>query len=60
MTINILFSVLIGIIVFIVGREIFCWYFKINKIVALLDRIEENTRPKGLIRESLEKSDEFI
>jgi hypothetical protein len=49
-----------GIVAFIIGREIICWYFKINKIVALLERIEENTRPKGLVREPLEKSEDLI
>jgi hypothetical protein len=60
MNTNILLFILVGIVLFIIGREVFCWYFKINKVVALLERIEENTRPKGLVRESLEKSDEFI
>jgi hypothetical protein len=34
----------LAIIVFIICREILTWYFKINKIVNLLERIEKNTR----------------
>jgi len=52
--------VIVGVLAFIIGREVIAWYFKINKIVALLERIEENTRPKGLVREPLEKSENLI
>ncbi|MBU4351433.1 hypothetical protein KKF47_03535 [Patescibacteria group bacterium] len=39
----------IGIIVlFIIGREIVTWYWKINKIVRSLNRIERNTRKEGV------------
>jgi hypothetical protein len=48
------------IVLIIIGREVIAWYFKINRIVALLERIEENTRPKGLAREPLKKSDKLI
>lgn len=41
---------LIGVLIFIVllflFREFWCWYFKINKIEKLLEKIEENTRQK--------------
>lgn len=57
---NIALFVLVGIVLFVIGREIICWYFKVNKVIALLERIEENTRPKGLVREPLEKSDNLI
>jgi len=39
----------IGIIVsFLVCREIVTWYWKINKIIRLLGRIERNTRKDGV------------
>ena len=47
--INILFFLAIGLVLFIIGRELIAWYFKINKIVSLLGDIEENTRPKDKI-----------
>ena len=31
---------------FLLVREIITWYWKINKIVSLLEQIEKNTRPK--------------
>lgn len=39
-------AVLVLLTLFIL-REVWAWYFKINKIVRLLERIEENTRPAG-------------
>lgn len=50
--------VLMGIGVFAIARELFCWYWKINKVVELLgsidrklDRLEKNG-VKGLESES--------
>ncbi len=31
------------IVIFLLLREFWCWYFKINKIVTLLEKIEKNT-----------------
>ncbi|MBP7741105.1 MAG: hypothetical protein KA104_00240 [Candidatus Pacebacteria bacterium] len=36
---------LVGIILFFLLREVFTWYWKINRIVVLLEKIEQNTRP---------------
>jgi len=38
-----LFLLVVGVF-FLVIREFVVWYFKINKIIALLDKIEQNTR----------------
>ncbi|MDD3072623.1 MAG: hypothetical protein PHH17_01235 [Candidatus Pacebacteria bacterium] len=35
------------IIIFFVCREILCWYWKINKIINLLEKIVENMK-KGI------------
>lgn len=35
-----------GFIFFMVIRELVTWYWKINKITDLLEKIEKNTRPK--------------
>lgn len=56
-SLNIITLILGGIVLFILGREIVAWYFKTNKIISTLERIEENTRSKELTRELLEKSD---
>ena len=32
------------IVLFVACREVVCWYLKINKILPLLEKIEENTR----------------
>ncbi len=37
------------IFIFFVLRELFTWYWKLNKIVRLLEDIEENTRPKEAV-----------
>jgi hypothetical protein len=34
----------VGIVIFGVCREIIMWYWKINEAIALLAKIEENTR----------------
>lgn len=36
------------IIIFIIFREVLTWYWKLNKISDLLEKIEENTRSKNL------------
>lgn len=36
--------VCVAVLVFLVLREVFTWYWKINKIVDLLEKIEKNTR----------------
>ena len=41
--------ILIGIFPLI--REILCWYWKINRVVDLLEKIEENTRSKDIVKE---------
>jgi uncharacterized membrane protein YraQ (UPF0718 family) len=38
---GILIAILIGIVVFLVFREIYCWYGKINKRVDLLEKQNE-------------------
>jgi hypothetical protein len=45
------FILLITIIVFLIFREIFCWYWKVNSIVGILERIDRRL-------ESLESSAE--
>lgn len=45
---GIIIGVLIGaVIVFLICRELICWYWKINKIVALME--EQNDLLKDLI-----------
>jgi len=46
--VNLIFPVLLGLLLLFILREVFAWYWKINKIVRLLERIEENTRPGGV------------
>jgi preprotein translocase subunit SecY len=41
---QIIFFIIVALVVFFIGREIACWYFKINDIKKLLEEIEENTR----------------
>lgn len=48
-----------GFLAFILLREILTWYWKVNKIVNLLEKIEENTRPKN-IEKKVEVTDKNI
>lgn len=43
-----IFAILFGTLLFFLGREIATWYFKINKAIRILERIERNTRKVGL------------
>ena len=52
---NVLITFVILIVVFLTLREFVTWYWKINKIVHLLEQIEENTRnpkPQGMAAET--------
>ena len=41
-TSHVLIAIGIAILFFIIGRELICWYFKINKIVGLLQSINDS------------------
>ena len=44
-----IFYILVGVAVFfLVTRELIAWYWKINKVCDLLEKIEANTRPKNV------------
>lgn len=43
--INIIFPILLGLLALFILREVLAWYWKINKVIQLLEKIEENTRP---------------
>ncbi|MEX0931853.1 MAG: hypothetical protein WDZ88_03840 [Candidatus Paceibacterota bacterium] len=38
--------IVIGVIFFLIFRELVTWYWKLNRIIELLEEIKENTRPK--------------
>lgn len=40
---NFYLILLVVILFFLIGREFFSWYFKVNQIVGLLEDIKENT-----------------
>ena len=42
---NLFVIICIILLAFIIGRELACWYFKSNKIINLLNEINENTKP---------------
>jgi uncharacterized membrane protein YqjE len=37
---------LVLIVFFLIGRELVCWYFKLNKISALLEEIRDELKNK--------------
>jgi len=41
---NGLWFFLVGLIIFLILRELVTWYFKLNKIIELLEEIKENTK----------------
>ena len=44
--IGLLIVIGIMLILFLLGREIVCWYFKINKTVELLEEIRDSLKNK--------------
>lgn len=44
---------LFGIGLFFILREAVTWYWKINRSIELLEKIEENTRPKETDKKSI-------
>lgn len=44
-----------AIVLFVALREVVTWYWKLNKISNLLEKIEENTRPKNSVKADTEK-----
>lgn len=43
----VIMGIFFAIVIWIGLREVMTWYWKINRIVALLEKIEENTRREG-------------
>lgn len=39
-----IFVLIILVIFFLIGRELVCWYFKINKITGLLEEIRDELK----------------
>jgi|GEM_PF-1053848 len=37
-------AIAVGLIIFLAGRELFCWYWKLNKVVSLLTEIRDQLR----------------
>lgn len=47
---NFFVSIIIIIIIFLITREFWCWYFKINKVTGLLEQqLEEQKRNNELL-----------
>ena len=51
--------IMLGIALFFMMREVFCWYFKINSIESLLKDIKEllQEKNKGVAKEEEPKED---
>lgn len=46
-----LISLVIVLILFLIGREIVCWYFKINKTITVLEEIRDLLKsPQQVVR----------
>lgn len=58
---SLLISLLVGaifiLIIFLITRQLTLWYFRVNEIVALLEKIEENTR-QGVNKQLISMSKE--
>ena len=42
--VSFLFPAALLLLLLFILREVFAWYFKVNKVLRLLEKIEENTR----------------
>jgi hypothetical protein len=52
--------IIFGIVIFFVSREILTWYWKLNKIVRILERIERNLRKEGVKYPDEEYDEEYF
>lgn len=53
--------ILLGVIIFFfLIREILTWYWKINKVIRILERIERNTRKEGAKYPNEEFDEEYF
>lgn len=53
---NFFISLIIIVIIFLITREFWCWYFKINKVAGLLEQqLEEQKKSNQLLRSALNK-----
>lgn len=50
---TVLFCLIILIGLFLLCREVMCWYWKINKLVALLESIDRKLGKTSIRKESL-------
>lgn len=50
-----LLFIIISFLIFILIREFFTWYWKINRIISLLEDIEENTNTRREIIKNIEE-----
>jgi len=47
---NLFVSLIIIVVIFLITREFWCWYFKINKVVGILEqKLEEQKRSNELL-----------
>lgn len=56
----VLFGLLAGIALFLLMREVYCWYFKINKRVELLESINAKLAAQAQNKSSLEETEKQI
>lgn len=47
-----IFGLVVLFIIMLLFRELACWYWKINKIVKLLEKIEKNTNKNEIVQET--------
>lgn len=45
--IGVMAAILITLFLFLIGREIVCWYFKINQITSILEEIRDALKNKN-------------
>ena len=53
---SLIIYVIVVILVFLLLREFWCWYFKINKVVSLLEKIVNNTNSQNPIEEKTDSA----
>lgn len=54
---NFFISLIIIVIIFLITREFWCWYFKINKVTGLLEQqLEEQKRSNELLLKVVKES----
>ena len=54
----ILIGILVWIVIWFIAREVMCWYWKVNKIISLLESIDQRLTRLTIVQRSAKAATE--